>query len=158
MKPRKLSILVVNWVSPCLSFFMSIPSAVPCMFTVPKCTTTKINLELCALNAEFQHFILSCNISYWDLIKCLYFADTTKRRDRKWQEAQRQGEDRYDTLWITLISGFTLGTHFVRSRSLYLYVNIYEKKWPLNKYMVYIKVMALFYYLVSNNPLEVQLK
>jgi hypothetical protein len=83
MKLRKLSILVVNWVSPCLSFFMSISTAVTCMFSVPNCTSTIINLELFALNAEFQHFILSCNISYWDLIKCLDFADPTERRDRK---------------------------------------------------------------------------
>jgi hypothetical protein len=36
----------------------------------------------CALNAKFQHFVLSYSISYCDLIKCLYFADTTERGDR----------------------------------------------------------------------------
>jgi hypothetical protein len=36
----------------------------------------------------------------WDLIKCPYFADTTERGDKGWNEAQRQGEDRV-TLWIT---------------------------------------------------------
>ncbi len=41
--------------------------------------------------------------SYWDLLKGLYFADTTERGDRGWkEEAQRQGEDRV-TLRITLI-------------------------------------------------------
>jgi hypothetical protein len=49
------------------------------------------------------------SISYWvaafhaeDLLKCLYFADTTEREDRGWKEAQRQGEERV-TLQITLI-------------------------------------------------------
>jgi hypothetical protein len=61
-------------------------------------------LEACALNAEFQHFVLSWSISYWDLIKCPYFADTTERVNRGWKEAQRQGEDRV-TLRIPLTSG-----------------------------------------------------
>jgi len=47
-------------------------------------------------------FLLSCKISYWDLLKCLYFADTTERGDRGWKEAQRQGEDRV-TVQITLL-------------------------------------------------------
>jgi hypothetical protein len=44
-----------------------------------------------ALNAEFQHFIVSCSVSYWDSIKCLHFVDTSERGDRGWKEAQRQG-------------------------------------------------------------------
>jgi hypothetical protein len=69
------SILVVNWVSSCLSFFLS-ASTSPLLlrtyiFTAPNyCTTTIITLEPCALNAEFQHFIL----------KCLHFADTTENK------------------------------------------------------------------------------
>jgi hypothetical protein len=55
--------------------------------TAPTCTTTISTLEPCALNAEFQHFVLSCNIS---LKKCAYFADTTERWDRRWKEAQSQ--------------------------------------------------------------------
>jgi hypothetical protein len=46
--------------------------------------------------------MLSFSISYWDLIKIPYFADTTERGDRWWKEAQRQGEDRV-TLEITLM-------------------------------------------------------
>jgi hypothetical protein len=39
-----------------------------------------------------RFYILSCSISYWDLLKCLYFADTTEWGDRECKEAQRQGE------------------------------------------------------------------
>jgi hypothetical protein len=106
MKLRKPSIYVVNWVSACLSFFLSASTAATYIFTAPNCTTTIINLEPCALNAEYQHFILSCSISYWDLLKCLYFVDTTETGDRGWNEAQRQGEDRV-TLRITLLSRTT---------------------------------------------------
>jgi hypothetical protein len=31
------------------------------IFTAPTCTPTIISLETCALNAEFQHFILRLN-------------------------------------------------------------------------------------------------
>jgi hypothetical protein len=85
MKLKKPSILVVNWVSSCLSFSLSASTANTYIFTAPNCTTTIISLQ-----------------QYWDLLKCLYFADTTKRWDRGWKEAQRQGEDRV-TLPITLI-------------------------------------------------------
>ncbi len=54
-----------------------------------KCTTTIVNLKPCALNAEFQHFILR-------------FTIPLKRGDRGSKEAQRQGEDRV-ALWITLL-------------------------------------------------------
>jgi hypothetical protein len=54
-------ILVVNWVSSCLSFFLSAFSAARYIFTAPTCTTTIISLEPCALNAKFQHFILRFN-------------------------------------------------------------------------------------------------
>ncbi len=53
---------------------------------------TIIILEPCALNAEYQHFI----------VKFPYFADTTERGDRGWKEAQRQGEERV-TLGLTLM-------------------------------------------------------
>jgi len=44
-------------------------------FTVPTRTTTRITLELCALNAEFQHFVL-------DLVKLHYYADSAGRGDK----------------------------------------------------------------------------
>ncbi len=90
-----------------LSFILSFrfPERLHCCyiyFHCSKCTTTIISLETCALNAEFEHFLLRCSISYWDLIKCPYFADTTERGDGGWKEAQTQGEDRV-TLRITLL-------------------------------------------------------
>jgi hypothetical protein len=59
----------------------------------------QITLEPCALNAEFQHFILR------DLIKFPYFVDTIERGD--WgvggeSKAQRHNEDRV-TLQTTLV-------------------------------------------------------
>jgi hypothetical protein len=62
---------LVNWVSRCLSFFLSASIAATYIFTVPTRTTTIVTLELCALNAEFQHFIL-------DSVKLSYFADTAE--------------------------------------------------------------------------------
>jgi len=94
MKLRIPSILVINSVSSYPSFFLSASTAATYIFTSPNCITIIISLGPCALNAEFQRFILSCSISYWDLIKYLYFADTTERGDRGWKEAQRQGEVR----------------------------------------------------------------
>jgi hypothetical protein len=55
------SILVANWVSWFIlsfPFFLSASTAATYIFTAPTCTTTIITLKLCALNAEFQHFIL----------------------------------------------------------------------------------------------------
>jgi hypothetical protein len=68
MKLRKPSILVVNWVSSYLSFFLSASTTATYIFTATNCTTTIISLEPSALN--------TFSISYWDLVKCLYFADT----------------------------------------------------------------------------------
>jgi hypothetical protein len=58
MKLRKPSILVVNWVLSFLSFFLSATAAATYSFIAPNCTTTIISLEPCALNAEYDHFIL----------------------------------------------------------------------------------------------------
>jgi hypothetical protein len=58
MKLRKPSILVVNWDSSYLPFFRSASTAATYIFTAPNCTTTIISLEPCALNAEYQHFIV----------------------------------------------------------------------------------------------------
>jgi len=41
-------------------FFIGLASAVTYIFTAPTCTITIITHELCALNAEFQHFITNC--------------------------------------------------------------------------------------------------
>ncbi len=49
--------MVVNWVSSCLSFFLSASTAAAYIFTAPTCTTT---LEPCALNAEFNEISLLC--------------------------------------------------------------------------------------------------
>ncbi len=86
MKLRKPSILMVNWVSSCLSFFLSASTAATYIFTAPNCTTTIISLKPCAFHTQFMP---SSSISYWDLIKCLHF--TTERGYRRWKEAQIQG-------------------------------------------------------------------
>jgi hypothetical protein len=54
-------ILVVNWVSSPLSFFLIACTAAAYIFSTPTSTITIITLESCALNAEFQHFILRFN-------------------------------------------------------------------------------------------------
>ncbi len=90
-----LTILVVYWVSSCLSFFMS-ASTPSTYLNAPTCTTTTISLKPYALNAEFQHFILRFNkIS----LLCKYHW----RRDRGWKQAQMEAEDRV-SLWLTQIS------------------------------------------------------
>ncbi len=97
MELRKPSILVVNCVSSCLTFFLSTSTSATYIFTAPNCTTTIIILEPCALNAEYEHFIL--RFIKMSLL-CRYFV---KEGIGGWKEAQRQGEDRV-TLRITLIS------------------------------------------------------
>jgi hypothetical protein len=52
---------VVNLISSCLSFFLSASTAFIYIFIVPTYTTTIITLKPCALNVEFQHFILKFN-------------------------------------------------------------------------------------------------
>jgi hypothetical protein len=47
-------------------------------------------------------FFWGFDISYWDLIKFPYFADTTKRGVRGWKRGWRQGEERV-TLQISLV-------------------------------------------------------
>jgi hypothetical protein len=54
----KSDTLVTLEISSPLSFFLSASTAATFIFTAPTCTTTIITLEPCALNAEFQHFIL----------------------------------------------------------------------------------------------------
>jgi hypothetical protein len=58
MKLRKPSILVINWVSSCLSLFLSASTAATYIFTAPNYTTIIFTLEPCALNSEYQHFKL----------------------------------------------------------------------------------------------------
>jgi hypothetical protein len=64
LKLRKPSILVVNWVSSSISFFLSASNVATYIFTALTSTTTIISLEPC------------------------------ERGDRGWKETQRQGEDR----------------------------------------------------------------
>jgi hypothetical protein len=54
-----------------------------------------ITLQPCALNAEFQHFILRFNLK--NSLLCRYHW----MRDKGWEQVQRHGEDRV-TLQITL--------------------------------------------------------
>jgi len=62
MKLRKPSILVVNWGSSCLSFFMSASNAATCIFTASNCTTTScINCWVSAFHSELHHFIMRFN-------------------------------------------------------------------------------------------------
>ncbi len=49
---------MVNWVSSCLSFFVSSSTAATYIFIALNCTTAIISPEPCAFNAEYQHFIL----------------------------------------------------------------------------------------------------
>ncbi len=56
---------------------------------------------------------MSFNISYWDLIKFPYFADTTKRGDNGWKQAQRRGEDRVTFIHLKYnMSYFQIGVQF----------------------------------------------
>jgi hypothetical protein len=101
-------ILVVNWVSSSLSFFLSAPTAATYIFTTPTyitstCTSTLITPKPRALNAEFHHFILRFNKNF------ICFADTTERRDRGWKQAQREGEEERVTLRITLLFSRSFG-------------------------------------------------
>jgi hypothetical protein len=82
--------------------------------------STIISLEPCALNAEFQDFILRFN--KMSLLRD--FADTIEREDRGWKEAQREGEDRV-TLRITLLSY----VYFSINTSLALTSEIWVQPW-----------------------------
>jgi hypothetical protein len=71
---------MVNWVSSCLFFpFSRAPATY--IFTAPTYTTTTNIPETYALNAEFQHFIVTFN-------KIPYFGDTTERGDMGWKQVQ----------------------------------------------------------------------
>jgi hypothetical protein len=50
--------------------------------------------------------MLSFSISYWDLVKFHYFADTTEREDKGWKQAQREGEEH-----VVLVNGLGLTLH-----------------------------------------------
>ncbi len=91
-----LPIWVVNWVSSCLSFLQSTSTVATYILNASTCTTTIMMLKPYAL-------MQSVNISYWDSIKFPYFANTAKRQDRGWKQAQIEVEDRV-SLCLTLIS------------------------------------------------------
>jgi hypothetical protein len=63
---------------------------IPYIFTALTSGTTTV--EPCALNVEFQHFIL-------DFIKFPYFVDTTEREDR----GEREGDITYNFMRLILI-------------------------------------------------------
>jgi hypothetical protein len=96
MKLKKPSIVAVNWVSYCLSFFLSASTAATYIFTAPNSTTTIISLDPCALNVEYQYFILR-------FIKISLLYGYHWKRGQGVKEAQRQGEVRV-TLRITLLT------------------------------------------------------
>jgi hypothetical protein len=100
-KPSKKK-LMVSWVSSCLSSFLERLHCCYIDFHYSYLYNYYKFSQPCVLNAQIQHFVLSFSISYWDLIKFHYFADTSKRGVRGWKEAQRQGEDRV-TLLISLL-------------------------------------------------------
>ncbi len=64
--------------------------------------------------------MLSFSISYWDLIKFPYFADTTERGDRGWKHAQRQG-DFADNFNVDLVLVENLWQMHFSSRTLNLW-------------------------------------
>ncbi len=123
-KLRKPSISVVNWVSPCLSFFLSASTAATYIFIAPTCTTTIIHLEPDALNAEFQHFIPKFN-------QISYFMGTRKEG----LDSEKRPNDRV-TLWLILIYTLTRPKTFTQG-----HISVLEKylHWPcvkINKYKI----------------------
>jgi hypothetical protein len=88
--------------------------------------------------------MLTFNISYWNLIKFLYFADTTERGDRGWKPTQLEGTARV-TLPITLMCLDYLDKHcfqvnpFIVKHSVLIYnfvkwlrvLNMLESLWEL---------------------------
>jgi hypothetical protein len=70
-----------------LSFlFPEFISAATYIFTAPTCTTTIVTLEPCALNAEFQHFLLRFNKNFLTLRISLKEGTKgeTRPKDREW--------------------------------------------------------------------------
>jgi hypothetical protein len=64
----------------------------PTTYIFTALTSGTTTLEPCALNAEFQHFIL-------DFIKFPYFVDITQRGDR----GEREGDITYNFMRLILI-------------------------------------------------------
>jgi hypothetical protein len=83
---------MINWVSPCLSFFLSASITTTYFFIVPTYTSIIITLEPYTLNVEFHHFIPK-----FYKISSLY--GHIERGVWGWKEAQKQG----DKLQITLV-------------------------------------------------------
>jgi hypothetical protein len=76
-----------------LSFlFLSASTAATYIFTTPTCTTTTLTLNPCALNADFQHFILRFNKNFITLWIPLKEGIGESRGDRGWKRGWRQGE------------------------------------------------------------------
>ncbi len=100
---------MVNWVSSLLSFFLlSTYAATTYIFTAPTCTSTIIILEPCALNAEFQHFILRFHKIF---VLCGYH---WKQRGQEMKaegiRGEREGDftDNFNTNWTSCCRSFNL--------------------------------------------------
>jgi hypothetical protein len=91
-------------------FSLSASSPATYIFTAPTCKTTRMTLEPCALNAEFQHFILRFN-------KIPNFANTTKRGDRGAKAGpktrQRQDDFTDNPIVHTILNIFKILTSYV---------------------------------------------
>ncbi len=114
-KGGRTSVFVVNWVSPCLSFFFGASTVAAHIFTAPTCKDTIIRLEPCALNADFQRFIPRFN-----KISLLYRHPWKKGLG--WKEAQRQVP-----LQIILVFTLTCPKTFTQG-----HVSVFDKylHWP----------------------------
>jgi hypothetical protein len=127
---------VINWVSPCLSFFLSASTAATNIFIAPTCTNTIITLDPSyALNAKFQHFIPRFN-------KIFSVYGYTFRGVWRWKEAQRQGDVRNNLSIYT----YTSPKHLYEIMYVYL-TNIYTGLMYMltvyNIYTPYIQLLTL---------------
>ncbi len=102
--PCKLSFIlsfIFSWAPPLLLHIFSL--------LLTNCTTTyKLVIEPRALNAEFQHFILSCSISFHFMLRfnknVFYFAYTRLKERIRWgvKGGPKPWLKTKVTLWITL--------------------------------------------------------
>jgi hypothetical protein len=83
-------ILMVNWVSSYLSFFLSASTSCYIYFH-------------CSYLDNYYNYSWTLCIKCWDIVKFPYFAAITERGDSGWKQAQREGEDRV-TLQIIVLS------------------------------------------------------
>jgi hypothetical protein len=97
--------------------------------------------------------MLSISFSYWDLLKCPYFADTTERGDRGWKEAQRQGyftDNSIVTLWLFSLKYGNFGAFLSQKSPLYplhMILFICNAKFSQKKTLV----MTTYQYCMTNS-------